>query len=160
MSAVKWNSNDLIVRNEECESDIHGLVSAARSGERVRVEIERSTPPALLGHANQSQALFREGCVKAVEERIWPLAQRSGILAEIHRRLDDISESACSAAERAQGLASIYDFVGAWSLAARLMRIGLHVSVIEGAVPGNSIRQSRERAEVEIVIPIGLSTCV
>jgi len=162
MKAMKWSPENLIARNGSPQAAIAGMVVAVEHGEKVRVEIERSEADQILGRSDcvaASKARFREGCIKAVESRIWPLPQKGRVLAEIHRRLDQVHEGNCDSAAWRSGLASIYDFAGAWALAARLMRVGLTVSVVEGE-PANEPRDSKAmRADVEIIIPLGSTSC-
>jgi hypothetical protein len=155
MKAVKWCSNDFIVRRESDGPDIDRVIAAAHDGVPMRIDIEPCSSDVVLGSPERSAGAdgqFREGCIKAVEAHIWPLAQKSGVLAEIHRRLDRLSEKGYSDRDRASALASVYDFAGAWALAARLIRSGLRVVVIEGgkASPGRY-----DQADVEIVLSVG-----
>lgn len=158
MKAVKWSVENLIARNGDPQAVIAEMIVAAERGEKVRVQIERSESHQILGRLDciaVSKARFREGCIKAVESRIWPLPQRGRVLAEIHRRFDQVLEPNCNSATWRSGFASIYDYAGAWALASRLMRVGLRVSVVEGEPANEPSGSDGKRADVEIVIPIG-----
>ena len=158
MKAVKWNPGNLIARNGSPQAAIAGMVVAVEHGEKVRVQIERSESHQILGRSDcvtSSKGRFREVCIKAVESRIWPLPQKGRVLAEIHRRFDQVPEPDRDFAAWRSRLASIYDFAGAWALAARLMRVGLRVSVVEGETSEKPLDSEDMRADVEIVIPIG-----
>ena len=158
MKAVKWSAENLIARNGAPQAAIAGMVVAAKRGERIRVQIERSESHQILGRSDcitASKARFREGCIKAVEPHIWPLPQKGRVLAEIHRRFDQMLDSNCNSDAWRSGLASIYDYAGAWALASRLMQVGLRVSVVEGEPANGPADSDAKRANVEIVIPIG-----
>ena len=158
MMAVKWSVENLIAQDSGPQAAIAGMVVAAERGEKVRVQIERSESHQILGRSDcvaASKARFREGCIKAVESRIWPLPQRGRVLAEIHRRFDQVLEPNCNSATWRSGFASIYDYAGAWALASRLMLVGLRVSVVEGEPANEPSGRDGKRADVEIVIPIG-----
>jgi hypothetical protein len=154
--AVRWNPESLIARDDGLSLAVEGMVRVAGLGERVRIDVERSESRRILGRSTgavAAKARFREGCIKTVEAGIWPLPQKGRVMAEIHRRLDRVPDSEGTPGIWRERLVSIYDFAGAWALAARLIQAGLSVSVIEGEplrMPGVS---SGDGADVEIVIP-------
>ncbi len=79
-------------------------------------------------------------------------------MAEIHRRIDRALESDDGSAAWQSSLAPILDFAGAWTLAARLMREGFSVSIHEDdGQPSAGMDVDEDRADVELVIPIGLA---
>jgi len=158
MEAVKWSTENLIAGNGSPQTAIADMILAVEHGEKVRVQIDRSRSHQILGRSDcvaAFKARFREGCIKAVESRIWPLPQKGRVLAEIHRRLDQVHEPNCDLTAWRSDLASIYDFAGAWALAARLMRVGLRVSVVEGEPANGPSGSEATRVDVEIVIPLG-----
>jgi hypothetical protein len=154
MKAVKWNPEVLIADRGSPTSDISGWLDAAGRGERVRVEIRPSGSRRILGPscARGTQALFREGCVKVAELHLWPHPQKGRVLAEIHRRLDRLSDAECGSEAWYARMASVYDYAGAWALAARLMQFGLRVCVRECSA---SRCASDDSADVEIILPAG-----
>jgi len=160
MNAVRLRSNDLIARAEHDALDVERLIADARHGRAVRIELERSSwsdMSALAVGATAGGASLREGCIKAVEAHIWPLAERSSVLAEIHRRIDRLADACESGIDQAPAWASVYDFAGAWVLAARLIRSGLRVAVVEDVAFEDATQSRDERADVEIVLTAGLS---
>jgi len=102
-----------------------------------------------------SKEQFRVGCIKAVELGMKPLPERARVMAEIHRRIDRAMESADGSVAWQSSLAPILDFAGAWALAARLMRVGLSVSVHEedGSFSA-SVGTDEGKADVQLVIPV------
>jgi len=161
MNAVQLRSSDLIARRENQAPEPEDLIVAARRGQAMRIAIEPASSRDVLGSSRRSldaSGSFREGCIKAVEARIWPLAQKSSVLAEIHRRLDRLAETGRCDQDRATAMAAIYDFAGAWALAARLIQSGLRVVVVEDAFPENAVHEPNERADVEILLSAG-PTC-
>lgn len=158
MKAVKWRPESLIARNDGLQMAIADILGAAERGERLRVRIERSKSCRILGRQDRVAAFkaqFREGCIKVVESGIWSLPQKARVLAEIHRRLDQVPESDRGSAAWRSSLASVYDFAGAWALAARLMHAGLKVSVLEeDPTRKASGRVDVSGVDVSIVIPI------
>ena len=85
-----------------------------------------------------------------------PLPQKARVLAEIHRRLDRVSEADDDSGACQSCLASILDFSEAWALAARLVQAGLSVLVYEedGSIACCDF-VDEGGADVEVVIPIG-----
>jgi hypothetical protein len=158
MKETKWNPNSLVAVGDERQVAIERLVVAAEQGEKVSVHIERSDADRFLGRtstAGASRAQLREACIKAAESAVWFFPLRARVLAEIHRRFDLVPEQDRASAEWRSGVAAIYDFAGAWSLAAQLMKKGLTVSVVEEdrtSVPCG--HHDRSGADVDIVIPI------
>ena len=157
---MKWSPDNISARNNGMRAAIDNIIAATTRGERARIQIERATSDRILGRPGcvaASRAQFREGCIKVVESGIWRFPQKARVLAEIHRRFDHVAESDYdSAAVWRATVASIYDFAGAWALAARLMQAGLCVAVLEEALasePSDSLSQSR--VDVELIIPIG-----
>lgn len=164
MKAVAWSPEGLIVRSEEARSTAVGLAQVVRQGESIVVRIQGSEAERILGakhEENISMAQFRQGCVTSVEASIRSLPERSRILAEIHRRLDcEVNQDDRSASWRSR-LVSVFDFAGAWALAAHLMREGLSVDVIEKPRNAWRVERDEERADVKIILPIGPATqCV
>lgn len=156
MKALKWPAEDLIMRNVESQAAIAGLVMAAGKGEMVMVQIERWPAQQILGRSDAgacSNAQLRAGCIKAVESHIWPLPQKGRVLAEINRRFDQVLDPNCGSDAWLSGLESIFSYAGAWALAAQLLRDGLRVYVVEEEQEHAPV--SNERADVNIVIPIG-----
>lgn len=161
MKAVKWSPENLIARSDEVRAAAADMMHVVRQGERIVIRIQESKMQRILGADHQagiSMAQFRQGCVKSVEASIDPLPQRGRVLAEIHRRLDDASQLDHSSASWRSRLVSIFDFAGAWALAARLIREGLSVSVIESSRVRKRSEAREARADVEIIIPIGPAT--
>jgi len=159
MSAVRLRANDLIVRAEDEARHVERLIASARRGHAVRIELERSSSDGVFASAMRwtgGDASFREGCIKAVEAHIWPLAERSRVLAEIHRRIDRLTDACESSIDPASAWASVYDFAGAWALAARLIRSGLRVAVVDDAASEDAAPPRDEPADVEIVLAAGL----
>jgi hypothetical protein len=157
MDVAKWRAHDLIVGSDQLDAKVSRLAMAVGRGGRARVEIDRTESEWLLRQVmccERWKALFREGCVKAVEASIGTLSQKGHVLAEIHRRLDRLSSSASMSEGCRYLLASVYDFAGAWTLAARLMRRGVHVSVVEEGASAEGPGHDPMIAEVEIVIPV------
>ncbi|MBU1048661.1 hypothetical protein KKG90_01435 [Candidatus Bipolaricaulota bacterium] len=159
MNAVSWNPEILLVRGSDMQSSLADVISEAKRRQGLRIRMERSQARAILGSIGcgaVSGGQFREGCVKAVELGMQPLPQKARVLAEIHRRIDRLSETAEGSGSWQSGLASIISFAGAWALAARLMRAGLSVCIREenpsAQFTGCAVQ---ERADVELVIPIG-----
>jgi hypothetical protein len=155
MKAVKWNPETLIADRDIPVYDIADWASAARRGERVRVEIRPSGTRWDLEQACGlgTQALFREGCIKIAEARLWLHPQKGRVLAEIHRRFDLMPDAECGSDAWYARMASIYDYAGAWALAVRLMQIGLRVRVLECRA-SNSVLGD-DSADVEIVLLAG-----
>ena len=159
MNAVSWNPEILIARRDGMQSSLADVIAVAKRSNGMKIRMERSRSRPILGSPGcvpASKAQFREGCVKAVELGMQPLPQKARVLAEIHRRIDCMSEADDGSGTWQSSLASILDFTGAWALAARLMRAGLSVSVHEEDVRTQSLGGTDEgRADVELVIPIG-----
>ncbi len=158
MNVVQLRSSDLIARRAKDMPELEDLIAAAHRGRAIKIAIGPSLWSDVLGGSWKPldvSGSFREGCVKAVEARIWPLAQRSSVLAEIHRRLDRLAETDRCARDRAAAMAAVYDFAGAWALAARLIRSGLRVAVVEDASSGGAAHDPGERPDVEIILSAG-----
>ena len=159
MEAVSWNPEILIARRDGMQSLLADVISVAKRSDGMRIRIEQSRSRPILGSPGcvpASKAQFREGCVKAVELGMQPLPQKARVLAEIHRRIDCVSEADDGSGTWQSSLASILDFTGAWALAARLMRAGLSVSVHEEDGRTQSLGSvDKHRADVELVVPIG-----
>jgi hypothetical protein len=157
VKAVNWSPKALLVLGSGVHAAIDCMAVSVQRGERVRVQIERSELHQILGKSSRvavSAPQFREGCIKVVESAIWPLPQRARVLAEIHRRLDEVLDLDRVSVRGRSSLASIYDFAAAWALAARLMQAGLTVSVLEhGLTRGSPCGFDENRADVDIVIP-------
>jgi len=155
MNAVCWNPEVLIARGDDMQSCLSELIHEAKKRQGLRIQMDPSPIQHVLdriGRGASSRAQFREGCVKAIELGMQPLPQKARVLAEIHRRIDNLGEAGSASCQL--GLAAIVSFSGAWALAARLIREGLSVCIHEeGAIPESigSIRQGR--ADVEVVIP-------
>lgn len=159
MEAVSWNPEILIARWDGMQSSLADVIAIAKRSDGMKIRMERSQSRLILGSpgcVSASKAQFREGCVKAVELGMQPLPQKARVLAEIHRRIDLVSEADDDSDSWQSSLASIMDFTGAWALAARLMRAGLSVLVHEEDVGTQSLSCiDEDRADVELVIPIG-----
>jgi len=159
MEAVSWNPEILIARRDGMQSLLADVIFVAKRSDGMRIRMERPRSRPILGSPGcvpASKAQFREGCVKAVELGMQPLPQKARVLAEIHRRIDHVSEADDGSGSWQYSLTSILDFTGAWALAARLMRAGLSVLVHEedgSAACCSSVDNSR--ADVELVIPLG-----
>ncbi len=150
---VKWNPESLIAGPDGPSAPIGDWLIAAERGEKIRVEIRPSGSGSILGRScmQLAKAHLREGCIKVVESRLWPHPQNGRVLAEIHRRFDRMPDSDCGSAAWRSMLASIYDYAGAWALAARLLQSGLRVCVVGSesmCVPSDD-----ETADVEIILP-------
>ena len=83
-----------------------------------------------------------------------PLPQKALVLAEIHRRIDRLSETDEGSDVWQSSVVSIVSFAGAWTLAARLMREGLNVSVHEDDDSSDGMGINGDRADVELLISI------
>jgi hypothetical protein len=155
---MKWSPQNLVAVGIERQAAIECLVVAHERGEKVSVHIERMDADLFLGRpstAAASRAQLREACIKAAESAVWLFPLRACVLAEIHRRFDQVPEKDRATAEWRSGVAAIYDFAGAWSLAAQLMKEGLTVSVVEEDRTSARCRhRDRSGADVDIVIPV------
>jgi hypothetical protein len=152
MKAVKWNAEVLIADRGNPIGDIAEWVDEAGQGERLRVEIRPSKSRWDLqrAHVLGSQALFREGCVKVAEANLRFHPQKGRVLAEIHRRFDLLSDVEFGSEGWTAKMTSIYDYAGAWSLAARMIEIGLRVRVHEGRA--FELNGADDSSDVEIVV--------
>lgn len=158
MNAMIWSPERLMARHEKALAATDDLIVAVRRGARATIVLEESRPEQDSENADRIElvgAQLREGCIKAVEAAIRPFPQRGRVLAELHRRLDHVSEMDRSSVAWRSRLAAILSFAGAWTLAARLMRAGIRVCVIEGDSLGERSVMQDSRADVNIVIPIG-----
>ena len=160
MNVVSWNPDILIARREGMQSSLADVITIAKRSQGMRIRMERPQFRPILGLpgcGTASKAQFREGCVRAVELGMQPLPQKARVLAEIHRRIDLVSEADDDLDSGQCGLASIMDFAGAWALAARLMQAGLSVSVHEedGRTQSSGSSSDERKADVELVVPIG-----
>ena len=152
MKAVKWNPEVLIADRGNPMAGLADWVDEAGQEERLRVEICPSASRWDLqrGCMLGSQALFREGCIKVAEANLQLHPQKGRVLAEIHRRFDVLSDVEFGSERWAAKMASIYDYAGAWALAARLMQMGLRVCVHE-VLPSRGPCDDNS-SDVEIVV--------
>ena len=159
MKAVGWCSDILIARGNRMQSMLSDVIAVAKRSDGIKIRMERPQSSSNLDgslYMGASCAQIREGCIQAVDLGLHVLPERARVLAEIHRRFDSILESDDGVPIQQSRLESIMDFAGAWALAARLMRAGLSVLVCEeGSKTDHAVGQENERADVELLIPIG-----
>ncbi len=156
MNAVCWNPEVLIIRRADMQSRLSELILKVEKQQGLRVQMDPSHIQHVLdriGRGAASRAQFREGCVKAIELGMQPLPEKSRVLAEIHRRMDQLAVEDVHGAPKRESLSSIVSFTGAWALAARLMREGLSVHVCEQDVGSSWSGSEISEADVEVVIP-------
>lgn len=158
MNAMTWNPEKLLARHEHALVATAELIEAVKEGARATVVLEQASPWCESRHMHRDApdaAPLREGCIKAVEAAIRAFPQRGRVLAELHRRLDHAFEMERGSSARRACLTAIISFAGAWTLAARLMQSGLSVRVIEGDSLRDRFFCENDKADVDIVIPIG-----
>jgi len=157
MKSVKWSPELFLAPNGKQQQVAVGRMVADQRGEKVNVQIRRAACHRVLSRSDDScvsKAQLREGCIKSVERDIWAFPQRARVLSEIHRRFDRVVEGDWSSTSWRARVMAIYDFAGAWAVAARLMQGGLRVAVVEEArISEETDRVASSGVDVELIIP-------